>query len=143
MRRLVVWLSISVLAATPVFAQPERKTKSHAPLYGTLIGLAAGVAAGGSFFGLTNCRYGSDSAGVMVACGAVTGGLIAAGPIIGRKIGRHVAKGSAPRRGGRNLAGEGWLDESARLAATVRLRPTLAHDVLCRPTAASIPCGRR
>jgi hypothetical protein len=98
MRSLAIGLVTVALAATPALAAEDAPdTKSHAVLWGTVIGLAAGTAGGALFFGLSDCHYGSDSAAAMVGCGAVTGGIIAAGGITGHLIGHRVAKRSAPR----------------------------------------------
>jgi hypothetical protein len=91
------WLLVAVLSITfscaPVFAQDtQTPARSHAVLKGTLIGLAAGVAGGALFFAGTNCHYGSDSGAAMVACGAITGGIIAAGGIIGHRVGHGIEK---------------------------------------------------
>jgi hypothetical protein len=98
MRPLAISLVSIALAAAPVLAAEDApETKSHAVLWGTVIGLAAGTAGGALFFGLTDCHYGSDSAAAMVGCGAVTGGIIAAGGITGHLIGHRVAKRSEQR----------------------------------------------
>lgn len=76
-------------------AQSPRK--SHAVLYGTLLGVAAGVAGGALFLGGTNCHYGSDSGAAMVACGAITGGIVAGGVIAGHKIGHHIENSAQAR----------------------------------------------
>ena len=98
MRRFAYAILVCALAGAPAAAQDSQpRGRSHAVLYGTLIGTAAGVAGGALFFGLTNCHYGSDSSSAMIACGAVTGGIIAAGIIAGHKIGHQVEKrGRAP-----------------------------------------------
>ena len=85
-------------SSVPALAQDTQEpAKSHAVLKGTLIGLAAGVAGGALFFGLTNCHYGSDSGAAMVGCGAVTGGIIAGGGIIGHMIGHRIeTRGATP-----------------------------------------------
>ena len=95
-----LWLMVAIFAiassSAPAVAQDKQEpAKSHAVLKGTLIGLAAGVAGGALFFGLTNCHYGSDSGAAMVGCGAVTGGIIAGGGIIGHMIGHRIEKRGA------------------------------------------------
>ena len=88
-------LALTCTHAAAQGAQSPRK--SHAVLYGTLLGVAAGVAGGALFFGGTNCHYGSDSGAAMVACGAITGGIVAGGVIAGHKIGHHIEDSAQAR----------------------------------------------
>jgi hypothetical protein len=122
MRSLAIGLVSVALATTPALAaQNAPETKSHAVLWGTVIGLAAGTAGGALFFGLSNCHYGSDSAAAMVGCGAVTGGIIAAGGITGHLIGHRVANRSTQRPSDARAAE--WQALGQRLSMNFRLGP--------------------
>ena len=118
------WLLLSAVVVasspSPAWAQDAPKPdKSHAVMKGTLIGLAAGVAGGALFFAGTNCHYGSDSGAAMFGCGVVTGGIIAAGGIVGHKIGHRIAKRAATRTANTSAV-RPWYPPQAAYLATGR-----------------------